>query len=189
MFLYIITSYRNFYLYYNTFLIKRKIGSQYKTSWGLLHQITGWILKPCWSRSQIPKFQCLLLESGQMLEWSGKDIEVCWRLLDARYWGKPTLPQRRRRIFLVAEFGGTRARKILFKTRKLQSFLASCGEDRLPSTTANRRSSEKARRKIPVVRPFQERRMSSTAKNKNRSRFIGSFGQTNDPFTTMLRSF
>src|SRR5690625_5140785 len=160
-----------------------------KTSWELFHQITGWILKPCWSRSQIPKFQCLLLESGQMLEWSGKDIEVCWRLLDARYWGKPTLPQRRRRIFLVAEFGGTRARKILFKTRDLQSVFTSCGESRPTSTVASRRSSEKTRGKIPVVRPFQERRMSSTAKNKNKSKFIGSFGQTNDPSTTLLRSF
>src|SRR5699024_12807980 len=99
-----------------------------------------------------------------MLEWSGKDIEVCWRLLDARYWGKPTLPQRRSRIFLVAEFGETRARKILFKTRKLQSFLASCGENRLPYTTANRRSSGNATRNIPVVRPLQERCMSSSAK-------------------------
>lgn len=41
-----------------------------KTSWELFHQTTGWILKPCWSRSQIPKFQCLLLETGKKLEWS-----------------------------------------------------------------------------------------------------------------------
>lgn len=41
-----------------------------KTSWELFHQTTGWILKPAWSRSQIPKFQCLLLESGQKEELS-----------------------------------------------------------------------------------------------------------------------
>src|SRR5690606_10400034 len=41
-----------------------------KTSWELFQQITGWILKPCWSRSQKPKFQFLLLENGQMQEWS-----------------------------------------------------------------------------------------------------------------------
>ena len=116
----------------------------------------------------------------------GNDVDVCWRLLDARYWGKPTLPQRRRRIFLVADFGGKRAREILFKTRELQSFPASRGEDRLPSTAVSRRSFEKARRKIPVVRPFQERRMRSTAKDKNKSGFIGSFGRTNDPFPTLL---
>src|SRR5699024_11017044 len=116
----------------------------------------------------------------------GKDVDLCWRRLDARYWGKPTLPQRRRRIFLVADFGGTRAREILFKTRKLQSFSASCRESGLPSPVANRRFTEKTRRKMPVVRPFQERRMRSTAKDKNKSGFIGSFGRTNDPFPTLL---
>src|SRR5699024_6671489 len=41
-----------------------------KTSWELFHQITGWILRPCLNRSQIPKFQCLLLKFGQTPEWS-----------------------------------------------------------------------------------------------------------------------
>src|SRR5699024_10349661 len=76
----------------------------------------------------------------------GNEIDVCWRVLDARYWGKPTLPQRRRRIFLVADFGGTRAREILFKSRELQSFSTTCDESRPPSTAASRVSSEKARR-------------------------------------------
>src|SRR5690625_7958438 len=53
-----------------------------KTSWELFHQITGWILRPCLNRSQIPKFQCLLLESGQMLEWSEGMMLIslgdCW---------------------------------------------------------------------------------------------------------------
>src|SRR5699024_11608265 len=77
-------------------------------------------------------------------------------------------------------------REILFKARELQSISACCGQDRLPVNTASRRSSEKARRKIPVIRPFQERRMRSTAKDKNKSGFIGSFGRTNDPFPTLL---
>src|SRR5699024_12639845 len=48
-----------------------------KTSWELFHQITGWILKPCWSRSQKPLFQCLLLENGQTLEWSEGRMLKC----------------------------------------------------------------------------------------------------------------
>ena len=36
---------------------------------------------------------------------------VAWRTLDAQYWG---VPQRRRRIALVADFGGTTAYEILF---------------------------------------------------------------------------
>src|SRR5699024_949595 len=53
-----------------------------KTSWELFHQITGWILRPCLNRSQIPKFQCLILESGQTLEWSEGMMLIslgdCW---------------------------------------------------------------------------------------------------------------
>ena len=40
-----------------------------KTSQERFHQITGWTLNPCWNRSQIPRFQCLLLEDGQEPEW------------------------------------------------------------------------------------------------------------------------
>ena len=50
----------------------------------------------------------------------GNDVDIARRLLDA-HWGKPTLAQRRRHIFLVVDFGGTRATEILFKARDLQS--------------------------------------------------------------------
>lgn len=39
---------------------------------------------------------------------------VAWRVLDAQWWG---VPQRRRRIALVADFGGTTAHEILFNTK------------------------------------------------------------------------
>ena len=42
----------------------------------------------------------------------GDQFSLAWRVLDAQYWG---VPQRRRRIFLVADFGGITAPKILFK--------------------------------------------------------------------------
>lgn len=38
--------------------------------------------------------------------------DCCWRVLDAQFFG---VPQRRRRIFLVADFGGERAREVLFE--------------------------------------------------------------------------
>ena len=46
----------------------------------------------------------------------GESWSVAWRVLDAQFWGtsdKP-LPQRRRRIALVADFGGLSAPEILF---------------------------------------------------------------------------
>lgn len=46
-------------------------------------------------------------------------VEVAWRQLDAQYWG---VPQRRKRIFLVADFGGKRASEILFKCESLLGY-------------------------------------------------------------------
>lgn len=42
----------------------------------------------------------------------GKDFSIAWRVLDAQYWG---VPQRRKRIFLIADFGGQSAPQILFE--------------------------------------------------------------------------
>lgn len=42
----------------------------------------------------------------------GAGFSVAWRTLDAQYWG---VPQRRRRVWVVADFGGEGAPEILFK--------------------------------------------------------------------------
>jgi len=51
--------------------------------------------------------------SGAVL---GKGWSVAWRVLDAQFWG---VPQRRRRIALVADFGGHTAPEILFERNGL----------------------------------------------------------------------
>lgn len=114
----------------------------------------------------------------------GNGVDVAWRLLDAQYWGRHTLAQRRRRIFLVADFGGSRATEIVFKARDLQSVFTSCGKSRLSSAITSRISTQNARWRIPIVRPFQERRMRSTAKERNEKGFHRSFGRIGDPFPT-----
>ena len=54
----------------------------------------------------------------------GDGYSLAWRVLDAQYWG---VPQRRRRIFLVADFAGERAGKILFEREGLRrNFKKSC---------------------------------------------------------------
>lgn len=50
----------------------------------------------------------------------GDQFSLAWRVLDAQYWG---VPQRRRRIFLVADFGGLTAPKILFEQESLSGDL------------------------------------------------------------------
>lgn len=51
----------------------------------------------------------------------GDDYSIAWRVLDAQYWG---VPQRRKRIFLVADFTGRRAGKILFESEGLSGYSA-----------------------------------------------------------------
>ena len=46
----------------------------------------------------------------------GDGYSVAWRVLDAQYWG---VPQRRKRIYLVADFNGERAGKILFESESV----------------------------------------------------------------------
>lgn len=55
----------------------------------------------------------------------GDEYSVAWRVLDARYWG---VPQRRRRIFLVADFRGGSAGRILFERDGLQRNFAESRE-------------------------------------------------------------
>ena len=42
----------------------------------------------------------------------GNGFSVAWRVYDAQFWG---VPQRRKRIYLIADFGSERAGEILFK--------------------------------------------------------------------------
>lgn len=46
----------------------------------------------------------------------GDGYSVAWRVLDAQYWG---VPQRRKRIYLVADFAGGCAGEILFERKSL----------------------------------------------------------------------
>ena len=51
----------------------------------------------------------------------GDSYSVAWRLFDAQYWG---VPQRRQRIYLVADFDGWSAGKILFESEGLSGYSA-----------------------------------------------------------------
>lgn len=48
--------------------------------------------------------------------WYGDGWSIAYRVLDAQFWG---VPQRRRRIALVADFGGHAAPEILFNRRRV----------------------------------------------------------------------
>lgn len=58
--------------------------------------------------------------------------DICWRVLDSRYFG---VAQRRRRVFLVADFGGERAEQILFESESLRWSLEASSQTRKTSTS------------------------------------------------------
>lgn len=57
----------------------------------------------------------------------GDGLSVAWRVLDAQFWG---VPQRRRRIALVADFGGKSAPEILFNPGGVQGNPSPSGKTR-----------------------------------------------------------
>ena len=63
------------------------------------------------------KAGCLYDELGR---WS-----IAWRVHDAQFWG---VPQRRKRIALVADFGGMCAPEVLFERKGLSRNTEPCGE-------------------------------------------------------------
>lgn len=56
----------------------------------------------------------------------GKGWSVAWRVYDAQYW--PSTPQRRKRIYLIADFATERAREILFEYQGLSGDYQSSGK-------------------------------------------------------------
>ena len=57
----------------------------------------------------------------------GRGVDLAWCVYDAQYFGTA---QRRRRIFLVADFRGTRAGEILFVPKSLSGYFAAGGTPR-----------------------------------------------------------
>ena len=51
----------------------------------------------------------------------GEQFSLAWRVFDAQYWG---VPQRRKRIYLVADFAGECAGKILFESEGVSGYSA-----------------------------------------------------------------
>lgn len=79
--------------------------------------------------------------------WMGDGWSVAYRVLDAQFWG---VPQRRRRIALVADFGGHAAPEILFVRESV------CG-DTVPGGTAREETAAGVGSGSNTAISFQER--------------------------------
>ncbi len=92
-----------------------------------------------------PLAGCLFGHNGA---WS-----VAWRVFDAQFWG---VPQRRRRIALIADFGGIAAPEILFERKGVSGYYP---QGRTPWETATRSAEASAGttgadRASPPLRPM-----------------------------------
>jgi len=65
----------------------------------------------------VPEFE-KWTKSGKIM---GDNFSIAWRTFDAQYWG---VPQRRKRIYLVADFDDEYAPKILFESEGLSGYSA-----------------------------------------------------------------
>ena len=72
----------------------------------------------------VPRFEGKWTKAGAI---DGDGWSVAWRTHDAQYWG---VPQRRRRISVVADFGGQSAGEILFERQGLPGDIAESGTAR-----------------------------------------------------------
>lgn len=92
------------------------------------------------SNTSIPR-----LPSGET--WShagvvmGDGWSIAWRLHDAQFWG---VPQRRRRVALVADFGGETAPEILFEREGLSRDIETGGSQREGTSAAPTGSTREA---------------------------------------------
>ena len=73
----------------------------------------------------------------------GNGYSVSWRTLDAQYWG---VPQRRKRIYLVADFGGGTAPEILFEQDSLRGDTKESSKERKDTATGAEDGSYKSDR-------------------------------------------
>ena len=76
-------------------------------------------------------------KAGEIL---GDNFSLAWRVLDAKYFG---VPQRRRRIFLVADLDGGSSREILFEQKSLSGDTSEGCEKGKRNTRALKESSNK----------------------------------------------
>ena len=69
----------------------------------------------------------------------GNGYSIAWRVHDAQFWG---VPQRRKRIALVADFGGSAAPEVLFERKSLSGDTRKSNEEREETSETTRRCSD-----------------------------------------------
>lgn len=127
---------------YPRFIMWENVPGAYSSNKGHdFHAVLESICSVCETGISIPK-SCDKRKADK-LKWSksgeivGNAFSLAWRTLDAQFWG---VPQRRKRIFLVADFTGQCAGEVLFKPESLRRNFAKSRETRKRTTSNAERS-------------------------------------------------
>ena len=81
----------------------------------------------------------------------GENFSLAWRIFDARYWG---VAQRRKRIYLIADFGGKSAPEILFECDGLRGNTSQSKNKWKNSTERTGNGTENSSRHNLKILPF-----------------------------------
>ena len=113
--------------------------TSYGKMWpGLFQAIRERTSAGSWKKSHRATFQCLKVENGETPEWlelqeQGGAVQcTAWRMFDAQFWG---VPQRRKRIYLVNDFGNGRAGQILFECESVLGYHPPGGNEEKGNTS------------------------------------------------------
>lgn len=94
------------------------------------------------SSQKLPMCLCLKMDGRtQEYYWSPGGGSIAWRTHDAQYWG---VPQRRKRISLVADFRGQSAPEILFESKSVSGNSEPCKAERKDSSEGTGESFDSA---------------------------------------------
>ena len=145
--------------------------------------MTGWIFAAvlhAFTGTEIPMPDSGIWAHAGMVR--GGRADTAWRLMDAQYWGEPAFR---------SVGGGCSSWRILQENVPQKYYLspAVCSrilrlaaKSRLPAARGDRIPAAQAGRQVPVVRPFQLRRMRSMAKQGDQKGFRTCFGRNGEPF-------
>ena len=142
------------------------------------------IVEPSATMPEVPKGGWNYADSYVGNGWS-----LAYRVFDAQYWG---VPQRRRRVYLVADFGGECAREILFEREGLRGYFTESGTpwqtaptDAKGSTPADDSTGEEGRgRQLDGVVPYTLKiRSGVDVDSKGKAAGKGALIQTNKAAT------
>ena len=117
----------------------------------------------------------------------GDDYSIAWRVLDAQYFG---VPQRRKRIYLVADFGGNTAPEILFEQDSLRGDTEKSRKERKGTPHSAGDSTKEANRESVAdqneVSPILTQKMGTSGGNVPMVMEAKAFHLTQDPISMKI---